>query len=875
MKPDCKTKVEEFLRVARKDPKFTLDATMEKQIDKAINQAARDIRAKDPVKWQAMTPEQRTTAAGIEAASYIERKADANALGKIWDEKLRIDTQSKVFDLAGKPQSEGGTATKAGFKTAKESDMPYSAALIRIMEQTYRQKNGAIAQLHGELADLWGNLSAKFPRMPYVDAKEAQGFMSLVYREMRGEGTNSPEAKAMATQLSEMLEKYRQRLNGFGANIGKMKDFVPQSHSQSRVLKAGQENWVNKIYDLVDRNDFIDDNGVNMNEADIKSTLSDMWETIVSNGESKKVHNEKLAMVEGPLGGRTVLDRASAFSRKINFKDAASHEEYHKLFSDQEPVGLMFEHLNNVAGDLAIIENHGPNAKANLDKLREVANLKDTEHALDMVKRGKKANTGETGKRTVAGVNSFQMMEALTGRDSDFKSGLVDAVRWFTSMHAATKLTRTALRAVPQDMNTLVSYSRELGLGGQIPQMVKAATSGATKSQLRMMGLASAQIEQSLQNISRRTNVQTGRVSKYLGVLGQNGMNRAAYTTARVTGLQAWTNTAGTVGQLIHGAHFAEIAGKEWGQLKSGSKQLLTMSGITENNWNSVRRVPLTDVAGVKIPDIGALKSLNLPAHEHNEIARTVQGFLYDGHNMITNEKDVLARTAAMVGAQPGTGAHAVMQSLMLFKGVVSVITANMARRWARQETLGARLAITSQYMAGATIAGYVGNQLVALADGKDLQDSNDARTWSAAFATGGGAGFAGDMIAGGLGQINDAQGGGNGWRLLGPTGSEIGDVLDLAGAVKKTMSGQDGHAGYKAMRFVRNHIPPMNLWYTKAAIDRLLMDDLNEDAMPGYKQKMTDLTEKYGGSYWLPPTGGADMPGMSTAHDQNAQPIF
>jgi hypothetical protein len=876
MTPACKTKVEEFLRVARKDPKLTLSATEEKQIDKAINQSARDIRARDPNKWRAMTAEERTTAAGIEAAGYLERKADANALSKIWSEKQRVSNQRDMFDLAKLDQNEGGTATTGIFKT-KENDMPYSAALIKIMEQTYRQKQGAMAQLHGELADLWGKLSGKFSRMPYMDAPEAQGFMNLVYREMRGESTNSAEAKTMAMQLSEMMEGYRQRLNGFGANIAKMKDFVPQSHSALLVRKAGRENWVNKTYDLIDRNDFIDETGANMDEAGIKSTLSDMWETIVSKGESKKVHNEKLAQLEGPLGDRSIMDRASAFSRKINFKDAASHEAYHAQFSEQEPVGLLLEHLNNVAGDLAIIERHGPDAKANIEKLREVANYKDVEHALDMTGRGKKANTEETGKRTVAGVNTYQMMEALLGRENDFKSGLVDAVRWFTSMHSATKLTRTALRAVPQDMNTLVSYSGELGVRGQIPQMVKAATNGATKKQLRSMGLASAMIEQSLQNISRRTNVQTGKL-KGIGILGQSGMNRAAYTTAHLTGLQAWTNTAGAIGQLIHGAHFAEMAGKEWGQLKNGTKQLFSMSGITENNWNSIRRVPLSDVGGVKIPDVGALKSLNLPAGEHNEIARTVQGFLNDGHNMITNEKDLLSRTAAMVGAQPGTGAHAVMQSLMLFKGVVSVITANMIKRWKRQDTLGMRLAVTAPYMVGATLGGYVGNQLVNLSDGKDLQDANDWRTWGAAFSTGGGAGFAGDMIAGGLGQINDTQGGGNGWRLLGPTGSEVGDILDLTGAVHKAIGGDStarGKAEYKALRFARNHIPVMNLWYAKTAIDRLLMDDVNEDAMPGYKQKMNDLTGKYGGSYWLPPTGGADAPGMSTAHDQNALPIF
>ncbi|MCS5737622.1 hypothetical protein, partial [Herbiconiux daphne] len=161
------------------------------------------------------------------------------------------------------------------------------------------------------------------------------------------------------------------------------------------------------------------------------------------------------------------------------------------------------------------------------------------------------------------------------------------------------------------------------------------------------------------------------------------------------------------------------------------------------------------------------------------------------------------------------------------------MITANMIRRWNRQATLGGKLAVTGSYMGGATMAGYVGNSLINLTDGKNIPDPTDARSWLAAFSTGGGAGFAGDMIVGGLGQVTQSGGSSNAWRLLGPTGSEIGDVFDIGSATYKALTTGEQTAAqkarYKALRFGRNHIPYANLWYTKMAVDHLFMNDANE----------------------------------------------
>lgn len=830
-----------------------------KDLDSRMRQAARDIYVRDPAKFRGMTGDERTLAAGIEAARAMQSAANNALKSKLWNERLRVTAQDDMKTMAQTSAKEGGTAS------GRYRNYPHVAAIIRMMEQTARQKGGAVAQLHGQLTELWGATQGKFKALPMLSDKNADNFMLAVFKEMRGEDSGVPSAKGISTGLSKILANQRERLNSYGANINELKNFVPQDHNGRLINAAGRDKWVNDTLDLVDKGTFIDADGNQLDDGAISDILGEMWRSITESGRNKKEYNEALAQIEGPLGSRSVMQRASSFSRQIHFKDSAAHEAYHERYSELKPVGLLLQHMQRVGEDIAMVERFGPDAKGNIKKLIDVAHRLDDEHA-NASTSGKPIDK-TPGKRTVAGVGPTQLLEALTGHDDDYHSAVVDAARWLSSMHSATKLVRTFLRAVPQDMNTIINYSMELGNASLLPSVLAASTNGATRDALRKMGIGAGIIEQSL--------MTTGRRVKGLGdAVGQIGMDRLAASTMHMTGLQQWTNSASRSGQLIHGMHLAEVAGKEWGKLKQGSQQLLSEVGINAGNWDLVRQVPTIDIGGLKVPDIAGIERLNLPAAEHNEMTRLVQAFVWEGGNKITNERDLLARTAGGFGAVPGTSAQAVIQSLMLFRGVVSVITANMVRRWNRQATLGGKIGVMGSYVGGATLAGYTGNSLVNMSDGKNMQDPTDSRTWLAAFTTGGGAGFLGDMIAGGFGQVTQSQTGGGSsmWRLAGPTGSEIGDIFNITGGVYKAVTTGSpeaaDRAAFQSVRFARNHIPLLNLWYTKAAVDHLFMNDMNEMVMPGYGQKMEGLAAKYGNQYWWTPSGEKTTPGFGQFKD-------
>lgn len=73
---------------------------------------------------------------------------------------------------------------------------------------------------------------------------------------------------------------------------------------------------------------------------------------------------------------------------------------------------------------------------------------------------------------------------------------------------------------------------------------------------------------------------------------------------------------------------------------------------------------------------------------------------------------------------------------------------------------------------------------------------------------------------------------------------------------------GKDTHAGAEALRFARSHLPYINLWYGKAALDHMLLHGLQENMSPGYLARQRTRHQKdWGGSYWWEP--GADFNDM------------
>jgi len=85
-------------------------------------------------------------------------------------------------------------------------------------------------------------------------------------------------------------------------------------------------------------------------------------------------------------------------------------------------------------------------------------------------------------------------------------------------------------------------------------------------------------------------------------------------------------------------------------------------------------------------------------------------------------------------------------------------------------------------------------------------------------------------------------------------------DALNLTlGNIGEAMQGKDTHFGAESVRFLKGNLPLLNLWYTRAALDHLLMNDLQEQLSPGYLSNMRERAQRdWGQQYWWDPNSTA-----------------
>lgn len=167
------------------------------------------------------------------------------------------------------------------------------------------------------------------------------------------------------------------------------------------------------------------------------------------------------------------------------------------------------------------------------------------------------------------------------------------------------------------------------------------------------------------------------------------------------------------------------------------------------------------------------------------------------------------------------------------------------------------RLAYAGAMMVSLSVLGAIAFQTKQLVSGKDPVDMTTPKFWGRAMSQGGGLGFMGDIL---LGDTTDDRGKLDtlGSMLLGPSFGSAAELFELTkGNLDEWRAGKDMHAGAEGLRFARGHLPMVNLWYAKSALDHMGLYALQENMSPGYLGRIQGKARKdWGQDYWLDPYG-------------------
>jgi hypothetical protein len=157
-------------------------------------------------------------------------------------------------------------------------------------------------------------------------------------------------------------------------------------------------------------------------------------------------------------------------------------------------------------------------------------------------------------------------------------------------------------------------------------------------------------------------------------------------------------------------------------------------------------------------------------------------------------------------------------------------------------------------FLYGTLIAG-VGNQIRNFLAGRDPEPAigkGSLAFWGKAILRGGGLGFFGDFL-----QSETTQHGSTlAAALGGPAATTAEDLLSLThGAFFASKRGEITDEKAKLVRFAKENVPLANMWYTQAAADHLLWNNIQEAASPGYLARMQARQEaNYGKTYFWKP---------------------
>ena len=667
-------------------------------------------------------------------------------------------------------------------------------------------------------------------RANLVGQRRKPEMLRKVVREVFGEDTGDAAARAIAQSWAGVAEKARLRFNAAGGHIGKRSDWgLPQAHDSAKVRRATYREWRDFIMPRLDLEamgrDF--NNGLAFTNETLEVLMKDAFEAIRTDGYSRRSPAARY--------GSAMYNRR-ADHRFFKFKSADDWMDYSERFgSGQDAFRVMMGHLDNMAMDIAMMEELGPNPFHTFrylsDAAQQLASRSAEPNALDRARRKSKV--------------ADDMMDLFTGRSNMPQSARVArgaaALRnYLTSAHLGS-----AIISSVTDFNTQRIAAGFVGMSrlGFMRQLVRLATSPAMRAQANEAGLI----------FENAVDIGNATARYELEELHVESAARLADFTIRASGL-GWLTE---VQRQSFGLEFMSQAVKwragSWADLPGRTQRMFKSYGIGENDWPVIRRARIHETEnGLRIlraQEIEEAGDAGL-ADRYMEAVTSLTEFAVPSSN-IFGRATILGRT------QPGSISGEILRFGLQFKSFpVTMLVTQFGRIMAEayQGRPGSALSYAAGLLIGNTILGALAIQMKETAKGRDPRDMTSAEFWVAAIAQGGGAGIFGDFFFSDVNRF----GGGMAETLAGPGVGFLDDMLRFTvGNARELALGEDTRAGRELVGLLRNYTPGGSLWYLRLAYEREVLDQLQQvidpDAARSFRRRVQNARE-YDTQFFAPP---------------------
>lgn len=707
---------------------------------------------------------------------------------------------------------------------------------------------------------------------------------SIVNEIVRPQSTQNAMAREVAEMFSGYMELARQRANRAGANIGKLDGYVPQSHDPWKISETPAEGgsaraaWVDFVTERLDVDRSFP--GLAGKPEELQEVLGGVYDSIVIG------HDGQVSPAER---GERLLPRNAASGlnkhRVLHFKDGAAFLEYNERYGRGNVLDGIRHHLDRMARTTSLMETLGPTPQAMVESLiaKEMREI-EADPNLDAVAKRKQIDAlrASFSSGTIRSGKVATWMAELTGETQwPLNTSAARAGSIIRGIQTVSKLGMATLSSLA-DVYVKASAMRVNGesWGGAVVESLSHYFSlykGDKRELARDLGFM---IEGSLGDLTIRWDVNENRP----GVLST--MQNKLF---QWSGLN-WFTEAGKAGQAMWFSNrMGQKANTPYAALDANTKAILDYHGIGPEKWSVMSKMVQEGEGGKAYLVPGLAKDLSdadleplLPewaktagdkvkarefAKLRNELQTDAGSMIADETRFGVLEPDAKTRALLFQGTRPGTASGEIWRMIWQFKSFPIAYLQRIVggRRWVRGErqmgmAYGANSWKTYADALSRDVPGLVGFALASyafgymamttkdLAKGKMPRDPMKYKTFLAALAQSGGLGIYGDFF---LGQVNRF---GNDFAgtLAGPVLGAVGDLVTAGGLV---IRGDFQNAGEELINVAAANTPFINMWYTKAAVDWLLLYHLREMMSPGsLARSERKAREEFGQEYIFSP---------------------
>lgn len=657
--------------------------------------------------------------------------------------------------------------------------------------------------------------------------------MNNIVKSMMGETVQGDDAAVqMAKALGDVFEKMRMRFNKLGGNIGKLKGYFPVTHNAVAVRNANVEDWVSFVKDRIKYKEMIDNRtGLHFTDETIELALKDVYVTIKSEGYNKRGSG-------GAFQGKSLANTRQDH-RFLQWKNGDAFLEYNEKFGIGEPFDTAVAHIKSMSKDIAMMERLGTNPNAThkflMDRLEGKYALNGTDKqqakANKIINRadgyyGMLNGTLNTPINTWWGNSLAGLRSLLTA--AQLGGAFLSAV---SDLHFQ-RMTRS-MNGLPQ-INTISSVLKQMN-----PLKFEERAKAAVRLGLIADGLTTIAMHQ----------------QRMMGELAAPEIaNRIADGVLRVSFLNQWTSA----GRWAFGMEFlgfmADNSNVAFKDLNPKFKNTLTRYGIEEGKWDILRNTQKYAHEGADFFDVNALANRSdLTEDLREDLAKQVLEMINTETNFAVPSASLKGRFMVGGDLKAGTLMGELGKSVLMYKNFgVTLIYTHMMRGMA-QTSLTKKAEYFASFLIGTTVMGAAAMQLKEMAKGRDPRNMNDLKFWGAAILQGGGLGIFGDFLGSNVNRFDSSIS----KTLVGPVGAFYDDVSRLTlGNLYQAINGEDTDIVDESIKFLSRYTPGSSLWYSRLAMERLVVDQLRlwndpRKAKKSFRTVSKRYKKNYGQKYW------------------------